>query len=193
MYVCVCVFLLGVKFCYCYHSFTVNVSFWYCVCVVLILYIFHILFLSCAGTTFQAYVDANSKSFPCDVVVDTGYYGSHGKSSLYEEQLTLHFEMKLRTVRGKVDRGATYHIPLSSSLQFSLLHNPSDNIQQAMLGHYFETVGHILAQPSRNRPLVRYMHLYMYQCVYVQMVCISCDHVCIFLYGCVSMCVGVSH
>ena len=165
---------------------------------------FIFLFLAmCIGTTFQTYVDANSKSFPCEVIIDTGYYGGHGKSSLYEEQLTLHFEMKLLTVRGKVDRGATYHIPLSSSLQFSLLHNPSDNIQQAMLGHYFETVGHILAQPSRNRPLVRcihvhvhvctlyicvYIHIYMYMYIYVH----ACVHISVGVWLCVHVCGCVS-
>lgn len=80
-----------------------------------------------------------------------------GSSSLYQEQISLHFEMRLRIVRGKVDHGATFHIPFSSTLQFSILYNPTDNKQQAMLGNYFETVGHILAKPSRSRPMVCYL------------------------------------
>ena len=137
-------------------------------------YCFLLSFVIVSGVTFQFYLDANSKNLPVEVAIDTGYYGSNRKSSLYEEQLTLNFEMKLHVVRGKVDHGATYHIPLASSLQFSLLHNPSDNLQQAMLGHYFETVGHILAQPSRSRPTV--------------IICMrACIHVCMWV--CVCVCV----
>ena len=86
--------------------------------------------------------------------VNTSMYRNAIKSPLYEEKLTLNFEMSLYVVRGNIDRGGNYHIPLCSSHYFSILHNPTHNIQQAMLGHYYETVGHILAQPSRSRPMV---------------------------------------
>lgn len=106
------------------------------------------------GIPFHVYIDSNAKNLPVRVNIDTGLYGNVGNSSLYQEQITLHFEMKLRVVRGKVDHGATFDIPFCSDLKFSLFHNPSDNLQQAMVGHYYETVGHILAKPSRSRPIV---------------------------------------
>lgn len=78
-------------------------------------------------------------------------------SSLYQEKVTFHFEMKMKVVTGTIEKAGRYCIPLCSSIHFSLLHNPTDNIQQAMLGHYYETVGHILAQPAQNRPKVSYI------------------------------------
>ena len=78
-------------------------------------------------------------------------------SSLYQEKVSFHFEMKMKVLSGTIERAGTYHIPLCSSIHFSLLHNPTDNIQQAMLGHYYETVGHILDQPAHNRPKVSHI------------------------------------
>jgi hypothetical protein len=105
------------------------------------------------GTALSTFFDSG-KSLPITVTIDTGMYGNLAETSLFQEKLCMHFEMSLYVIRGKMDHGATYHIPLCSSTYFSIIHNPTDNMKQAMLGHYYETAGHILAQPPRTRPKV---------------------------------------
>ena len=123
------------------------------------------------------FIMKNSRKFPVLIGVETGVYGNLSLSTIYEEKMALHFEMRQKVVRATFEKGGTYHIPLCSANEFSLLHNPNDNLQQALLGHYYETVGHILTQ--QIRPLVRhtctmYMYMYIYTC--------TCIHILVHVY-----------
>ena len=46
------------------------------------------------------------------------------------------------------DGSVTYSVPITSSLQFSLLYDPNDNIAEAKKGFKFETAGEVLSMKT---------------------------------------------
>jgi hypothetical protein len=97
------------------------------------------------------FVNRHKDEFPVRVKVSRGYYGTTDNWCISEgEYLNIHF-VKYTNVVAAVDTTfGHYSIPFNSSVQFGYLHNCTSqrDVENAMKGMMFQSVGDILAEPS---------------------------------------------
>ena len=89
------------------------------------------------------FVEKYNDKLPLSIQVQTGYLGesSHVTLSAFD-RLNIHFVKCSTVVNVKVLSG-NFTIPINSALEFSLLYNPNDNVNEAFKGFTFKTVADI--------------------------------------------------
>ena len=67
------------------------------------------IYILVSGVQLSNLVDA-TKNFPIAACVETGMYGQISESSLYQERIIIHFEMRLKVIEATVEKGGTYQV-----------------------------------------------------------------------------------
>lgn len=99
---------------------------------------------------FSEFMAKYTKSLPLKVKVCKGFYGVSDETAVTTgDAFNLHFtkSVKVVVVETLPQQGSTeYSIPLNSSIRFSPLYNPHENLEEAKKGYRFQSVAEILAQ-----------------------------------------------
>lgn len=90
------------------------------------------------------FVEQYNDKLPLTIEVKTGYLGECSRLTLSQfEKLDIHFVKCTNVVNAKLS-ALNVSIPVNSILEFSLLYNPNDNVDEAFRGFTFETVADLL-------------------------------------------------
>ena len=85
-----------------------------------------------------------AKFFPIKIQISEGHYGTSTKYSIStDDRYNLHFKKHMKQVTIQM-YGEEYSIPLSTSIQFGLVYDPSNNVTVALEGHRFRRVADLM-------------------------------------------------
>ena len=85
-----------------------------------------------------------AKFFPIKIQITEGHYGTSTKYSIStDDRFNLHFKKIMKQVTIQT-YGEEYFIPLSTSIQFGVVYNPSNNTTVALEGHRFRRVADLM-------------------------------------------------
>ena len=86
------------------------------------------------------FVEQFSDKLPLSIQVQTGYLGESSRVTLSAfDRLNVHFVKHTKVVNASVS-SVHFSIPTNSALQFSLLYNPNNKVDEALKGFTFKTV-----------------------------------------------------
>ena len=96
------------------------------------------------------FVEQFSDRLPLSIQVQTGYLGDSSRVTLSAfDRLNVHFVKHTTVVNASVS-SVHFSIPTNSALEFSLLYNPNNNVDEALEGFTFKTVADLIK--SKNLP-----------------------------------------
>ena len=94
----------------------------------------------------------HSQSLPMVVEVSSSLYGMCGSTTLLDgELLSLNFFKETDCVEVQAGKKPKRSIPINSTLQFSVLYNPTDNVDEARKGTMFKSVGKLMSAKTLPR------------------------------------------
>ena len=90
------------------------------------------------------FVERFSDQLPISIQVQTGYLGESSRITLSAfDRLNVHFVKHTKIVNASVS-SANFSIPINSALEFSLLYNPNNNVDEALKGFTFKSVADLI-------------------------------------------------
>lgn len=101
--------------------------------------------------TLSEFVTKYAKNFPLRVKVCKGLFGNTEETAVTAGDIfNFHFMKSTKVVTAETSglQGTVLSIPVSSTIKFGLLYNPSDKLEEARKGFRFETVADILAMKT---------------------------------------------
>ena len=85
-----------------------------------------------------------SKFFPIKIQITEGHYGMSSKYSIStDDRFNLHFKKRMKQVTIRT-YGEYYSIPLSTTIQFGLVYDPSSSLSEALDGQRFRRVADLM-------------------------------------------------
>lgn len=95
--------------------------------------------------TLAKFVKAKQKQFPVAFETVQGFSSHSEDVAISEgERFIAHFLKHAKMFTIKTESEDTYTIPLNTSFQFAILHNPNNNTKEALSGFVFKTAGDIM-------------------------------------------------
>ena len=95
---------------------------------------------------FPEVAEHHSQSLPMVVEVRSSLYGIGGSTTMLDgELLHLHFLKETDCVKVQVNKRPKKSIPINSTLQFSALYNPTENMDEARQGMVFKSVSRLMS------------------------------------------------
>ena len=96
------------------------------------------------GMTLAELAKKYAKFFPIKIQVTEGHYGASSKYSIStDDRFNLHFKKHMKQVTVQ-SYGEEYFVPLSTSIQFGVVYDPSNNVTVALEGHRFRRVADLI-------------------------------------------------
>ena len=94
----------------------------------------------------------HSQSLPTTVEVSSSLYGMCGSTTLIDgELLSQNFFKETDCVEGQAGKRPKRSIPINFTLQFSMLYNPANNVDEAREGAMFKSVGRLMSTKTLPR------------------------------------------
>ena len=105
------------------------------------------------GISLLQFINQNQETLPAAFEVSLGFSACSEEASISEgERFIANFLKRCKVLSVEDDNKELYSIPLNTSFQFALLHDPNMNKKEAMTGFVFKTAGELMI--SRSLPKV---------------------------------------
>ena len=104
------------------------------------------------GLSLQQFVKEYGDKVPVRICILRGFCGSTPRTTISRNDIyDVHFVKHTKVVTISDSAHNTYCIPLNSSIEFSILFNPENNLQKAIQGYTYEKIGNILSLSRRPK------------------------------------------
>ena len=97
------------------------------------------------GVRLTSFTNDHQADFPVVMEVTTGFLNTGEDCSMSEgEQYVVHFIKQTKVITMQDEQGERFNIPLNTPFEFGLIHDPNNNLKEALSGFIFKTAGDIM-------------------------------------------------